>query len=72
MVYLNAVEAGGQTRFKRIGRDFQPSPGLGLAWNNLDVEGRPNHATLHEALPVIRGHKYVITKWFRSEVGRNL
>lgn len=71
MVYLNAVEAGGQTRFERVGRDFQPSPGLGLAWNNLRADGQPNPATLHEALPVLSGHKYVITKWFRAETGRN-
>ena len=71
MVYLNAVEEGGQTRFERLGRDFQPLPGLGVAWNNLDASGAPNPATLHEALPVIRGRKYVITKWFRAETGRN-
>lgn len=42
-----------------------------MAWNNLGADGQPNPATLHEALPVIRGLKYVITKWFRAETGRN-
>lgn len=70
MVYLNAVELGGETLFSRIGRAFSPVPGLGLAWNNLDADGRPNHATLHEALPVQRGQKHVITKWFRERAGR--
>ncbi len=70
MVYLNAVELGGETVFERVGRAFTPVPGLALAWNNLHADGSPNHATLHEAMPVERGRKYVITKWFRMERGR--
>ena len=70
MVYLNRVEQGGDTVFERVGRGFTPAVGLGLAWNNLHPNGEPNHATLHEALPIVRGSKYVITKWFRAEPGR--
>lgn len=70
MVYLNAVELGGETCFNRIGRCFTPVPGTAVAWNNLLPDGRPNHHTLHEALPVEAGRKYVITKWFRAETGR--
>ena len=71
MVYLNNVEEGGQTTFEKIGRTFSPHVGDGLAWNNLHRNGEPNHATLHEAMPVEKGVKYVITKWFRSEPGRS-
>ena len=71
MIYLNAVERGGETCFKRLGRCFTPAPGLGLAWNNLQADGTPNPFTLHEAMPVEEGHKWVITKWFRSQLGRN-
>ena len=71
MVYLNAVERGGETLFRRLGRSFTPVPGMALAWNNLQADGTPNPFTLHEALPVEAGHKWVITKWFRAEVGRN-
>lgn len=70
MVYLNAVELGGETCFNRIGRCFTPVPGTAVAWNNLLPDGSPNHHTLHEALPVEAGRKYVITKWFRAETGR--
>lgn len=70
MVYLNPVERGGETVFPRLGRAFTPIAGLGLAWNNLHVGGQPNHETLHEAMPVEQGLKYVITKWFRAEPGR--
>ena len=71
MVYLNAVEEGGDTLFRRLGRHFSPVPGMALAWNNLQADGTPNPFTLHEALPVVSGSKWVITKWFREEPGRN-
>jgi prolyl 4-hydroxylase len=68
MIYLNFVSGGGTTRFEHLGgREFVPIPGLALAWNNLDADGKtPNHWTLHEAKPVQSGKKYVLTKWFRE------
>ncbi|MGB1621969.1 MAG: prolyl hydroxylase family protein [Synechococcus sp.] len=71
MVYLNVVELGGETCFKRLNRCFTPIPGMALAWNNLQADGTPNPFTLHEANPVAQGSKWVITKWFRAETGRN-
>ena len=71
MIYLNHVVEGGETLFKRLDRSFSPLPGLGLAWNNLQAAGTPNPFTLHEAVPVMTGSKWVITKWFRSDYGRN-
>ena len=59
MVYLNAVERGGETLFRRLGHSRVGEP-MG-----------PNPFTLHEALPVQAGHKWVITKWFRSKFGLN-
>ena len=70
MVYLNRVDDGGETLFERVGRAFTPAAGLGLVWNNLQLDGAPNPATLHEAMPVLQGCKYVITKWFRQQPGR--
>ncbi|MFY8148686.1 MAG: prolyl hydroxylase family protein [Prochlorococcaceae cyanobacterium] len=71
MIYLNPVEEGGETRFRLLERTFTPVMGLALAWNNLMADGTPNPFVLHEALPVTKGCKYVITKWFRAEPGRN-
>jgi prolyl 4-hydroxylase len=71
MVYLNAVESGGETWFQHLDQCFTPRPGLGLAWNNLQEDGTPNRNTLHEAIPVAVGSKWVITKWFRERTGRN-
>ena len=66
MIYLNEPEEGGATRFKTIGKTIQPETGKLLAWNNLQPDGRPNPATLHQGMKVRRGVKYVLTKWFRE------
>ncbi|GAA4709792.1 2OG-Fe(II) oxygenase [Sphingomonas lutea] len=66
MIYLNAPDDGGATRFKQIGKTVQPEAGKLLAWNNLLPDGRPNPATLHQGMKVRRGTKYVLTKWFRE------
>jgi prolyl 4-hydroxylase len=66
MVYLNAPEDGGATRFKLIGKTIQPETGKLVAWNNLSPDGQPNPATLHQGMKVRRGIKYIVTKWFRE------
>ena len=66
MVYLNAVETGGATRFKTIGKTFQPEPGKLLCWNNRQADGGVNPNTLHHGMKVRKGVKYVITKWYRE------
>lgn len=66
MAFLNDVEEGGVTEFPKIGVRIPPQRGALLIWNNALPDGSPNHETLHAALPVVRGVKYVITKWFRT------
>lgn len=66
MIYLNAVEEGGATWFPQAGLRVAPKRGMLLAWNNMKPDGSPNTATLHEGSPVVKGVKYVITKWFRE------
>ncbi len=67
MVYLNAVTAGGGTRFKCIGKTFQPEIGKLLCWNNRRPDGNGNPNTLHHGMKVRKGTKYVITKWYREK-----
>ena len=66
MIYLNTVPAGGATRFKAIGKTVQPEVGKLLAWNNRLPGGGCNEATMHHALKVRKGRKYVITQWYRE------
>lgn len=66
MVYLNDVEEGGQTNFPLVGLCLEPRRGNAIVWNNLDRVGEPNPFTLHQGMPVLRGSKYIITKWYRE------
>ena len=66
MAYLNTVEAGGATRFKTIGKTVQPEMGKLIGWNNRKPDGSGNVNTLHHAMKVRKGLKYVITKWYRE------
>ena len=64
--YLNDVDAGGATRFKAVGKTFQPEAGKLVCWNNRRLDGRENPNTLHHGMKVRKGTKYVITKWYRE------
>lgn len=66
MIYLSAVEAGGATRFKVIDKVVQPELGKLLGWNNRRPDGSLNAATLHHAMKVRKGRKYIITQWYRE------
>lgn len=66
MIYLNAVEAGGATRFKVVDKLFRPETGKLVCWNNHRPDGTLNAATLHHGMKVRKGVKYVITKWYRE------
>ena len=65
MVYLNDGMEGGATRFTEIDRVIQPKTGMAVLWNSLHADGSPNPASRHCGEPVTRGHKIIITKWFR-------
>ncbi|MCM8731708.1 prolyl hydroxylase family protein [Hephaestia sp. GCM10023244] len=66
MIYLNDVAEGGATWFPSAGIRVAPKRGLLLVWNNMKPDGTPNPMTLHEGMPVEKGVKYIITKWFRE------
>jgi len=66
MIYLNDVEEGGATWFPQAGIRVAPKRGLALIWNNMAADGSPNQLTVHEGMPVVKGVKYIVTKWFRE------
>ena len=66
MIYLNEVLQGGETAFPQLNKVFSPSPGKALIWNNLNENASTNENTMHQAHPVIKGEKTIITKWFRQ------
>ncbi len=66
MLYLNDVEEGGETNFSTLQKTFTPQKGMAVVWKNSDGTGTENPAALHAGLPVKKGKKVIITKWFRE------
>jgi prolyl 4-hydroxylase len=66
MIYLNDVEEGGETHFSQLGISIPPQAGMLLTWNNAAPDGTQNPAVMHAGTPVVRGVKYIVTKWFRT------
>ncbi|MGO4221850.1 2OG-Fe(II) oxygenase [Lysobacter sp. TAF61] len=70
-VYLNEVEAGGETEFPLSGLKVAPRPGRAVVFDNLHADGSPDVDSLHAGLPVQRGVKWLATLWLRQAPYRN-
>lgn len=70
-VYLNEVEAGGETEFPVAGLKVAPRPGRAVVFDNLHADGMPDVDSLHAGLPVQRGVKWLATLWLRQAPYRN-
>jgi len=66
MIYLNDVEEGGETDFLEIGKTFSPKKRMAVIWKNSNGTGTENPASIHAGLPVTKGKKMIITKWYRE------
>ncbi len=70
-VYLNEVEAGGETVFSHADVRVAPVPGRAVVFDNLLADGRPDPESLHAGLPVTQGEKWLATLWLRERPYRN-
>ena len=68
MIYLNNVLEGGETEFPKLNKIFSPEAGKALIWNNLNEDSTLNGNTTHQAHPVQKGNKTIVTKWFREKI----
>ncbi|RDX95360.1 putative prolyl 4-hydroxylase 9, partial [Mucuna pruriens] len=81
LLYLSNVEAGGETMFpyegglnidtdydyqKCIGLKVKPRQGDGLLFYSLLPNGEIDKTSLHGSCPVIKGDKWVATKWIND------
>jgi prolyl 4-hydroxylase len=66
VLYLNHVEAGGETRFPELGLDIRPQPGSAVYFEYLNAAGDLDRRCLHAGIPVQRGEKWIATKWIRQ------
>lgn len=66
ILYLSDVAEGGSTVFPKLGLEVRPHKGSALFFANLGSDGFPNEKSFHGGMPVIRGVKFIATKWMRE------
>lgn len=82
LLYLSDVEEGGETMFpfengipedtnydfqKCVGLRVKPRRGDGVLFYSVFPNGTIDETSLHGSCPVIRGQKWVATKWMRDQ-----
>lgn len=66
IMYLNDVEAGGETTFPDIGLAVSARKGCGVYFSYCDAQGNVDRRTLHGGAPVLGGEKWIATHWLRQ------
>jgi len=66
ITYLNTVEEGGETILPDIGLKVAPVQGNALYFAYTNSRNQVDPLTYHGGNPVIRGEKWIATKWMRQ------
>lgn len=66
IMYLNDVQAGGETIFPNTGLSVTPRRGSAVYFSYCNSQGQLDAATLHGGAPVLTGEKWIATKWMRE------
>lgn len=66
VMYLNEVEEGGATIFPELGLSVLPKKGSAVHFEYANSRGQLDPRTLHGGAPVLRGEKWIVTKWMRQ------
>ncbi|MDB5856510.1 MAG: 2OG-Fe(II) oxygenase superfamily protein, partial [Ramlibacter sp.] len=70
VMYLNDPEQGGETVFPEAGIAVAPRKGSALYFEYCNSAGQLDPLSLHAALPVLAGEKWVATRWMRQRAFR--
>lgn len=65
LIYLNEVEQGGTTSFPRLNLKVHPQVGRAVFFHYSTPEGQVDPLSEHGGDPVIKGEKWIMTKWMR-------
>ncbi|NOT67688.1 MAG: 2-oxoglutarate-dependent dioxygenase [Methylophilaceae bacterium] len=66
VMYLNDVEAGGETALPELGLTIAPKKGSALYFEYCNSLNQVDPLSLHSGMPVIAGEKWIATKWMRQ------
>jgi prolyl 4-hydroxylase len=68
VMYLNDVEEGGGTAFPAIHLTVTPKKGSAAYFEYCNSQGQVDPRSLHSGMPIIRGEKWIATKWMRQGI----
>lgn len=66
IMYLNTVEKGGETIFPAAKIKVKAKKGNAVLFYNCILSGKEDPLTLHGGAPVIKGEKWIATKWLHE------
>lgn len=67
IMYLNTPEEGGETIFPRANLSVTPKKGAAILFYNVTENGEEDPNSFHGGAPVLKGEKWIATKWIRRE-----
>ncbi len=70
IMYLNTPEEGGQTIFPLVNISVTPKKGQAILFYNMTQDKKEDPQSLHGGAPVIKGEKWIATKWIRERTFR--
>ena len=66
VMYLQEPEQGGDTYFPELELSVRPRRGSAVYFEYANASGALDTRCLHAGMPVLRGHKWIATKWLRQ------
>ena len=70
LIYLNDDYEGGETSFTNIGLNVKGKTGDALVFRSQGPDGNLEPLSWHAGLPVLRGTKYLASRWIRERTFR--
>jgi prolyl 4-hydroxylase len=68
MIYLANTEEGGETIFPKADLKIIPEKGKAVLFFNVDTNGKEDPMSFHGGAPVLKGEKWIITRWMRQGI----
>jgi prolyl 4-hydroxylase len=66
LLYLNTHYEGGATDFPKLGIKVRGGIGDLLVFRNVTADNEPDMRLVHAGLPVLKGQKWLATRWIRG------
>lgn len=66
LVALNDDFDGGETYFPEVGLRLRYRQGDAICFSNVNADMAPSRSAVHAGLPVIKGEKFLLSKWIRQ------